>query len=160
MEKKFIAYSSAQTKKIGEKMAKKILRGGWQKTAFVIGLLGDLGGGKTCFLQGFAKGLGIEQRITSPTFVIMRKYKTNQSDKSDRADRIFYHFDCYRIQKPKEILDLGFEKIISNPKNIVAVEWAERIKKVLPKNTLFLKFDFVGKNKRKITFSFPQVFLF
>ena len=142
--KKILANSACQTKKIGEKMAKEILKKPLEKTAFVIGLLGDLGGGKTTFIQGFAKGLGIKQRITSPTFVIMRRYQTG------RSDRFFYHFDCYRIQKPKEILDLGFQEIISNPQNIVAIEWAERIEKIMPKNTLFLKFDFINAKKRKI----------
>ena len=62
----------------------------------------------------------------------------------------FYHIDCYRIRKPKEILDLGFKEIISNPENIVAIEWADRIKKILPKNALVLKFKFIDKLKREI----------
>ncbi|MCK4473942.1 tRNA (adenosine(37)-N6)-threonylcarbamoyltransferase complex ATPase subunit type 1 TsaE [Candidatus Parcubacteria bacterium] len=138
MKKEYLTISPLQTKKIGEILAKEILKTKPLKTGFVIGLKGNLGGGKTTFLQGFAKGLGIKEKITSPTFVIMKNYKN------------FYHIDCYRIYKPKEILDLGFKKIISNPKNIVAIEWAERIKKILPKNTIWLTFEFIDKNKRKI----------
>jgi tRNA threonylcarbamoyladenosine biosynthesis protein TsaE len=65
----------------------------------------------------------------------------------------FYHLDCYRVQKPKELLILGFKKITSDPKNIVAVEWAERIKKIMPRNTIWIKFEFIDENKRKIRIS-------
>jgi len=122
-------------------MAKNILSGSGRKKAVVLGLVGDLGGGKTAFLQGFAKGLGIKGKILSPTFIIIRRIGN------------FYHMDCYRIKKSKEIFSLGFEEIISNPKNIVAIEWADRIQSVLPKNTIMLRFEFVGKNSRKITIS-------
>lgn len=135
-----ITKSPSQTKKIGEILAKEVLKTKPKKSAFTFGLEGDLGGGKTTFLQGFAKGLGIKEKIVSPTFIIMRKIKT------------FYHIDCYRIQKPKEILDLGFKEIISNPQNIVVIEWADKIKKILPEDVIILKFRFVNKNKRKITF--------
>ena len=109
------------------------------KDSLVIGLVGDLGGGKTTFLQGFAKGLGIKEKILSPTFIIIRKIKN------------FYHIDCYRIKKAKELLDLGFRRIISSPGNIVAIEWADRVKSLLPKNYILVKFEFVGSDIRKIT---------
>ncbi len=124
---------------------KKTLQSGGGKRALVLGLEGDLGGGKTTFLQGFAKGLGIKEKITSPTFVIIKRFYVPYSIFHD-----FYHIDCYRIRKPKEIFNLGLKEIISNPRNIVAIEWADRIKKILPKNVLFLKFGFVGKTSRKI----------
>ncbi|PIQ07338.1 MAG: hypothetical protein COW72_00855, partial [Candidatus Nealsonbacteria bacterium CG18_big_fil_WC_8_21_14_2_50_37_10] len=66
----------------------------------------------------------------------------------------FYHIDCYRVEKPKEILDLGFKEIISNPQNIVAVEWVDRIRKIMPKNTIWIKFDFVNKNTRQISIKY------
>ena len=139
MEREFISSSPAKTKKLGQKLAQEILKKKPEKRAFVIGLAGELGGGKTTFLQGFAKGLGIREKILSPTFVIMRRFNN------------FYHIDCYRIKKPKELLDLGFKEIISNPKNIIAIEWADKIKKILPKNTLWLKFEFINEKTRKIT---------
>jgi len=147
-KKEILTNSPAQTKKLGENIAKKILKREAKKNqAFIIGLEGELGGGKTTFLQGFAKGLGIKQRITSPTFVIMKKFKIeNCKFKIEN----FYHLDCYRVNKSKEILDLGFKEIISNPRNIVAIEWAERIKKILPKNTLIVRFEFIDETKRKI----------
>ncbi|MBL7150170.1 MAG: tRNA (adenosine(37)-N6)-threonylcarbamoyltransferase complex ATPase subunit type 1 TsaE, partial [Candidatus Pacebacteria bacterium] len=79
------------------------------------------------------------------TFVILKRFKVQDGRFKD-----FYHIDCYRIKKPKEILDLGFKEIISNPKNIVAIEWADRIRKILPKNSIILKFEFIDQNKRKI----------
>ena len=131
--------NAGETKKLGKSMARKILKLPKIKGAFVVALQGDLGGGKTTFVQGFAKGLGIKEKITSPTFVIMKKFKN------------FYHIDCYRIQKPEEILEIGFKEIISNPENIVAIEWPERIEKILPKNTIKIRFKFINKNTRKIT---------
>ncbi len=145
MKKKYLTYNPFQTKKLGEAIAKKILKSKIKKNAFIVRLEGDLGGGKTTFLKGFAKGLGIKQRITSPTFVILRKFKVK-----DLRFMYFYHIDCYRIKKPKEILDLGFGEIIKSPKNIIVIEWAERIRKILPKNTIILEFKFINKKIREI----------
>jgi len=152
MKKEYLTASPAQTKRLGEKLAKEILkkkpaltqRGRLKKTAFVIGLKGELGGGKTTFLQGFAKGLGIKEKILSPTFVIMKKFKV--------SNRELYHFDCYRVSKAKELLDLGFKEIISNPENIVVVEWADKIKKIMPKDAIWIDFKFVNEKKRKISY--------
>lgn len=144
MEHIYITNNLSETKKIGRKLAKKILSFSDRKNAFVIALKGDLGSGKTTFLQGFAKGLGIQEKILSPTFVIFKKFPFF-ADK-----RNFYHIDCYRIQNSKEILDLGFKQMISDPKNIIAIEWAERIEDILPKDTLTLEFEFINKTKRKI----------
>jgi tRNA threonylcarbamoyladenosine biosynthesis protein TsaE len=142
-----LTLNSAETKHLGEFLARKIA-GKKRRKALIFGLKGDLGGGKTTFLQGFAKGLGIKQKVLSPTFLIMKRFEL----KNPRIKQFsnFYHFDCYRIIKSKEILSLGFKTIISDPKNIIAIEWADRIKKILPKNTIWINFEFVDKNKRKI----------
>ena len=140
VDKKYITKSHEQTQKLGEKIAQELSDTVAGKTALVLGLQGNLGGGKTTFLQGFAKGLGVKEKILSPTFVIMKRFGN------------FYHFDCYRLKDHKDILELGFKEIISNPKNIVAVEWPEKIKKVLPKTTIFINFKFLDKNKREIKF--------
>lgn len=121
----------------------------------ILALEGDLGGGKTTFLQGFAQGLGIKEKILSPTFVIMRKFKIRVDSCSDSCGFVYlYHIDCYRIQKQKEILDLGWKEIIKNPQNIIAVEWADRIRKIIPKGTLRFNFEFVDSRTRKITVNF------
>ena len=131
-----ISKSVAKTQKLAKDLTRKIPKD--RKQAFVIALKGDLGGGKTTFVQGLAKGLNVKDKITSPTFVICKKYNN------------FYHFDCYRIKKPKEILDLGFEEIIQDPKNIVAIEWADKIRKIIPKHALWINFKFIDKGKREI----------
>lgn len=132
--------SAKQTQSLGARFAKKLLAKRAKKTAVVLGLQGNLGGGKTTFLQGFAKGLGIKEKILSPTFVIQKRFSN------------FYHIDCYRLKNEKDILELGWKKIISDPKNIVAVEWPEKIKKVLPKNTIFVNFKFINEGTREIRF--------
>jgi len=146
VKKTYLTASSGQTKKLGANLAKKVFKIQSKKTALVIGLEGNLGGGKTTFLQGFAQGLGIKEKILSPTFIIVKKFLISNSQFLN-----FYHIDCYRIEKPKEILDLGFGEIIKNPQNIVTVEWANRIKKILPSKTIIIKFKLVDKNKREIT---------
>jgi len=152
----YLTVKQSQTKKLGKNLAKKVLRDCSIKKAEVLGLVGDLGGGKTTFLQGFARKLGIKQRITSPTFIIYKRFKIPRSrssslrGKQDLRFKYFYHIDCYRIQKIREILALGFKEIITNPRNIVAIEWADRIKKIMPKDTCWIKFEFVDKNSRQI----------
>jgi len=133
-----ITKSAGETQKVGMFLSEEIIKEKKEKNkAVIIALEGDLGGGKTTFVQGFAKGLGIKQRITSPTFVIMKKYD------------FLYHIDCYRIED-KNLLDLDFKEIIDNKHNFVVIEWAEKVKKILPKNTLWLKFEYLDKNKRRI----------
>ncbi len=144
----FLSKTPAQTRKVGENLSKNLFKTDTKrKKALVLGLIGDLGGGKTTFLQGFARGLGIKKGILSPTFVIIKRFPL---DLKDRQFNNFYHLDCYRVSKNKEILDLGFREIISCPENIVAIEWADKIMKILPKDSLFLKFDFIDEKKRKI----------
>ncbi len=140
--KQFLTKSQRQTNKLAEILAQEIIRKPLnEKNALVIGLEGELGSGKTTFIKGFAKGLGIRKKLTSPTFVLMREYKN------------LYHIDCYRIKSYKDILALDFKEIISNPQNTVLIEWAEKIKQILPKNRIWIKFKIITDNKRKITIS-------
>ncbi|MFH1575769.1 MAG: tRNA (adenosine(37)-N6)-threonylcarbamoyltransferase complex ATPase subunit type 1 TsaE [Candidatus Nealsonbacteria bacterium] len=134
-----ITKSSAQTRKLGKVLAETLLKSRLRDKAIVVGLRGDLGGGKTTFLQGFTKGLGIKEKVLSPTFIIMRR----------RGN--FYHIDAYRLQGTRDLLKLGFKKNLADPKNVVVVEWADKIKKIMPSHTVWIDFDFVDKNKRKIT---------
>jgi tRNA threonylcarbamoyladenosine biosynthesis protein TsaE len=147
----FITKTPSQTKKLGEILAKEILKSNF-KNSVILALKGDLGGGKTTFLQGFAEGLGIKEKILSPTFIILKKFQIPNS-----KYKYFYHFDCYRIEKSKEVLKLGFKKLISNPKNIVAIEWADKIRKIVPKNSLKIDFKFINKNNRKINVSLKKI---
>src|SRR3989344_3826097 len=145
MSTSFLKTSPRQTQKLGEKTAKDILKARNRRRAMVLGLTGGLGGGKTTFLQGFAKGLGEKNKILSPTFIIMRRINL-----ACRQARNFYHIDCYRLKEPQELLDLDFKKIIADSKNIVAVEWADQVKEVMPRGTEGISFAFIDDKTRKI----------
>lgn len=139
--KEIIANNAREMRKLGERLAKEIIKIK-RNSALIVGTEGDLGSGKTTFIQGFAKGLGIKEKITSPTFVILKKYKIS------KTIRWFFHIDCYRV-KTDDLLELGFKEIAGNPQNIIVIEWAERAKKIL-KDALWIKFEYVDKNKRRI----------
>lgn len=113
----------------------------------VISLEGPLGGGKTEFLKGVAKFLKLEKKIFSPTFLIMKSFpcKTRLFDS-------LWHLDCYRIKRAKEIKELDFLEIIKNPKNLVFIEWGDKIKKLLPAKHWKIKFKIAGKNTRILIF--------
>lgn len=137
--------TSSQTKMIGKGLGSEISQSTPKEGAIVFGLRGELGGGKTTFVQGFASGLGIKEKILSPTFIIIRNFKLKNSNFFN-----FYHIDAYRLRSSKELLDLDFKNIINNPRNIVIIEWADKIRKILPKTTVWINFKFINESKRKI----------
>jgi|SRR3989344_7728825 len=149
-----ISKSKTQTQKFAIRLANKILktnRFDRSVGATVIALHGDLGAGKTTFVQGFIKALSAKHHVTSPTFVIYRKYPIHsQFIIHNSLFKSIYHFDLYRIHRPKEILAFGFKKIISDPENIVLIEWPERIKKLLPKNTAWIVIEHGKKENERI----------
>lgn len=168
MKKILFSLNPAQTQKIARELIKDI---SFKKNqACIIAITGDLGSGKTTFVQGLAKELGIKEKILSPTFIIMKKFQITHSKLHSEVClrhstnckrqivkfKTLYHFDCYRIEHPREILALEFKKIIFNPNNIVVIEWPEKIKEVLPQNIVLIEFiDFLtylrfSKNLRKI----------
>lgn len=154
MKRNYLSQSSWQTKILGKKLAQAILISRpRQKKAFVIALQGELGGGKTTFLQGFAKGLGTKEKILSPTFVILKKFQIPKQKKQQVIFNLFYHLDCYRIQKSKEVLDLNFREIAGDKRNIIAIEWPEKIKNLIPENGVWVRFRFKNKEKRNIEIS-------
>ena len=117
----------------------------------VISLEGDLGAGKTTFTQGFAEGLGIKEKIQSPTFVILKVYaishtpyaishkKQNVRHKAYGVQQLI-HVDAYRLQA-KDFKVLGWKEFIKNPQNIILVEWGNKIKSILPKNATRILFE-------------------
>lgn len=140
-----VAKSSEETKKAG--MALGQILGGkpLSNKAFIVALKGDLGSGKTTFIQGLAQGLKIKENILSPTFVIQKDFSLVLKNYKN-----FYHIDAYRLENPAELLELGFKDLIKNPENLIVIEWANKIKKLLPRNIFEIKFANLGKNKRKI----------
>ncbi|MBI4085734.1 MAG: tRNA (adenosine(37)-N6)-threonylcarbamoyltransferase complex ATPase subunit type 1 TsaE [Candidatus Liptonbacteria bacterium] len=143
--------SSAETKKLGERLAKKILARGTQKQAVVVGLSGGLGSGKTTFIQGFFRGIGIGKRALSPTFIIMRRLEL----KNGKFKSLF-HIDAYRLRKPKELLELGLREALRGPENVILIEWADKLKRVLPRNAIWVNFTHGKKeNQRTLRTSIP-----
>ena len=140
-----ISRSKLQTQKFAIRLVRKILKANRlerSRRATVIALSGDLGSGKTAFAQGFIKALGSKERVVSPTFIIFRKHSF--------LDKKVFHFDLYRIKRAKELFGLGFKKIIKDSANIVLIEWPELIKKSLPKNTIWIKFEHGKTRKERI----------
>lgn len=119
-----------------------------QNGALVVALIGDLGAGKTTFVRGFSRGLGIRRRPTSPTFVLMRRYGIR-----GRRFSNLYHVDAYRIKNPDALHALGLKEIFADPKNIVLVEWPERAKKILPKKMMRLTFRHGKKENERVIIS-------
>jgi tRNA threonylcarbamoyladenosine biosynthesis protein TsaE len=145
----FVSKNAAQTQKIAAKIAENLLMEKDRKKALVLALEGELGGGKTTFVQGLAKVLGIKERITSPTFVISRRFAITGERFAN-----FYHVDCYRLENQKELLALGLREILKRQENLVVIEWADKVKSLIPKDAVWVKFEWVGEDERKIIFEF------
>ena len=143
-----ITKSAIDTKRLGEKTGNRIIEGdlGFKDNATVLALKGDLGTGKTTFVQGLSKVVKDNLRIVSPTFILMRTYEGDTKN--------LYHIDTYRLgdNAEKEIIELGFKDIINDPKNIVVIEWADKISGILPKGTIWIIFESISESERKITF--------
>lgn len=157
--KQVITESFRATQKLGSEFAKSLKKGG------VIALHGNLGSGKTTFVQGFAKGLGIERNIISPTFIIMRTYEIPPSSLSrsgfageskglrlHSGKKMFYHVDLYRIESERDVEGLGLLELINDPENIVVIEWPDKIEHLLPEERIDIRFEYLEDDKRRITF--------
>ncbi|MBI2593188.1 tRNA (adenosine(37)-N6)-threonylcarbamoyltransferase complex ATPase subunit type 1 TsaE [Candidatus Daviesbacteria bacterium] len=116
---KFITRNAGQTKSFAKKLAKDFKNGG------IIALYGQLGAGKTTFTQGFAQGLGVLNKITSPTFLIIRQYSI------PGQVNFFYHIDLYRLNNI-DLKTSGLEEILNDLSNVVLIEWADKINESLP----------------------------
>jgi tRNA threonylcarbamoyladenosine biosynthesis protein TsaE len=148
----FLSKNASQTQKLAGKIAADLLTEKGSKNAMVLALEGELGGGKTTFVQGLAKALGVKEKITSPTFVILRHFNILTSKHFNNL----YHIDCYRLDKPEDLVELGFDEILKNPENLVVIEWAEKVKSLIPKNAVWIRFEWVGEEERKIAIKMPK----
>ena len=97
--------------------------------AVVVGLYGNLGAGKTTLTQSIATALGVVDTVTSPTFVIEKIYEL-----TNRKFTHLIHIDAYRLEKSKELLHLGWKDIISDPHNLILIEWPERVADIMPEH--------------------------
>ena len=107
----------------------------------VVALTGELGAGKTCFVQGLVRGLGVTTPATSPTFVLVNEY---------RGRLAVHHVDVYRTQSLTELLDMGFDELLGG-NGVTVVEWADRCEALLPPRTIRVHIDGVGDEPRRIT---------
>lgn len=119
--------------------------------ARVVGLRGDLGSGKTTFLQAVARELGVESRVTSPTFVIEQVYDISQQQILP-ARKYLVHYDCYRLKNAKELEKLDWQKRLEDKSNLIFLEWPEIVKEILPPDTVYLDFKFINENTRQIEY--------
>ena len=147
---KCLSKSLKETQKTAEDFLRKICKKK-QKKATVVGLFGDLGSGKTAFVQLLAEILGIKETVTSPTFVIMKSYSLKPKTLNLKPNTLI-HIDAYRLESGRELLNLGLEETLKDSKNLVLIEWPERVPDVLPKDLIKISFKFIGKNEREITF--------
>ncbi len=128
--------STEQTESLGRSIGERLVEGD------VVALSGELGAGKTCFASGLAKGLGVDERyrITSPTFTLINEYPGRC--------RLF-HFDVYRLRYANELEDLGYEEYFGG-NGVVVVEWAEKIARWLPPDTLFITLEYIDEHTRNL----------
>lgn len=115
--------------------------------ATVWALSGDLGAGKTTFSQCVAEALGVEDVVTSPTFVIQKIYRLPEASAFDHL----IHIDAYRLEGGGELVDLGWHNLLDEPTNIVLIEWPERVSDVIPDYAERFTFEHVNETTRRIT---------
>jgi len=136
----YLSKKPSETKKLAIKLAKN-LKGGE-----ILCLVGDLGGGKTCFTKGLASGLGIKKLIASPSFILMKVYPVKKA-----KIKRFCHADLYRLKNPDDIINLGIKEYLEEKNTVCVIEWADKIKDVLKLcKKIVLEFQFIDKNTRKI----------
>ena len=151
MSQEFISNSAEGTKKFAGEFAKKL------KPGDILALYGDLGTGKTTFIQGLVASLGYKDKVFSPTFIFVRPYKISESGIASRDQekkiKIFYHIDLYRIEKPADLKTIGIEEFLNEGDSVSAIEWPERIENGLPARTVKIRFAYIDETKRGITVS-------
>ena len=131
----FISHSQLETEEVGRKLA-EILPGG-----SVVAMYGDLGAGKTAFVRGMAKGMGLSCRVSSPTFTIVNEYL---------GERELIHFDMYRLSSADELFDIGWEDYLSRGA-VCAVEWSENVQDAFFGDEIVVRIDKLTDTDRKIT---------
>ena len=140
MKNEVLTNSEEETFRWAKKLGTSARRGS------VFALYGDLGAGKTIIAKGIAKGLGIEEDITSPTFILLEIYPN---------DIPLYHFDLYRIENVDELESLNFEEYWEG-EGVSVIEWAERADAILPQNTVRINIEWISSNARRIVIEFTD----
>ena len=131
----FISHSQLETEEMGQKLAEKLPGGS------VVAMYGDLGAGKTAFVRGMAKGMGLSCRVSSPTFTIVNEYL---------GERELIHFDMYRLSSADELFDIGWEDYLSRGA-VCAVEWSENVQDAFFGDEVVVRIEKLNDTDRKIT---------
>ena len=131
----FITKSESETEALGARLA-AILPGG-----SVVAMYGDLGAGKTTFVRGMARGMGLQARVSSPTFIIVNEYL---------GKRDLIHFDMYRLSGADELFDIGWEDYLARGA-VCAVEWSEKVRDAFFGDEITVRIEKCGETERKIT---------
>ncbi len=144
---KIITLSERETISLGKRIAKQ-LKGGE-----TIALIGELGAGKTIFTKGIAGGLKVKKIITSPTFVLMKIYKTNEdkhrTSSSKSGIQKLCHVDAYRLKSGQDLIDIGINDYLGQKDTITIIEWANQVDSILPKDAIFVKIKAGDKKDRR-----------
>ena len=131
----FISHSQLETEEVGRKLAEKLPGGS------VVAMYGDLGAGKTAFVRGMAKCMGLSCRVSSPTFTIVNEYL---------GERELIHFDMYRLSSADELFDIGWEDYLSRGA-VCAVEWSENVQDAFFGDEVVVRIEKLNDTDRKIT---------
>jgi tRNA threonylcarbamoyladenosine biosynthesis protein TsaE len=134
-----ISSDPAETFRMGRMIGEALKEGA------IVALIGELGAGKTSLTQGIARGLGIQEgyQITSPTFTLINEYPGRLN---------LVHLDVYRLSGSADLPDLGYEEFFFS-NSVVVIEWAEKIRDVLPDKTIFITMTYLDQNRRRIEIS-------
>ena len=139
---KIITTSQKETLALGKKLATTCYGGE------VFALSGDLGAGKTCLTQGIARGLKIKNIVNSPTFVIMKIYNVS----GHKNIKKFCHIDAYRLRTAADLEAIGALEYLSQPQTITVIEWAENVKKILPRTAKLIRLKHLAGDQRSINY--------
>lgn len=134
MKLRYESRSPEETQRLGEALGRRL------KAGDVVATIGELGAGKTCFLQGLVRGLGVTETATSPTFVLINQY---------RGRLPVYHVDAYRTTSLTELLDLGLEELFYG-EGVTVVEWADKLLPLLPPHAVTVRISGLGDEPREI----------
>jgi len=140
-DKTIISDSDLQTEDIAKAIASRLVGGE------ILELVADLGGGKTTFVRGLARGVGSKDHVSSPSFTLSNQYQGNKLE--------LIHFDFYRLDKAGE-MEKSLVEFFGRSDVVVVIEWADIIKQVLPDKRLTINFSVISENARKLSFTYPK----